>query len=116
MNRHFKKYYFYFVARLIDLLSLHDQTIAYYSKVIQIRTLLWNVQKSHIAAYQKIPKKSYLEIHGGLGDLLKDLLLILKNKPTKYIVVTHFLKVKDYVKYLIGNELKLISWFFIQED
>jgi hypothetical protein len=100
MNRHFKKYYFYFVARLLDLLSLYDQSIAYYSKVIQIRTFFWDVQKRYIAAYQKSSKKSYLEIHGGVGDFLQHLPFILKHKSAKYIVATHFLGAKDFFETL----------------
>ena len=100
MNRHIKKYYFYFVARLLDLLKLYDQSIAYYSKVIQIRTFFLDVQKRYIAAYQKSSKKSYLEIHGGVGDFLQHLPFILKNKSAKYIVATHFLAAKAFFESL----------------
>ena len=100
MNRHFKKYYFYFVARLLDLLKLYDQSIAYYSRVIQIRTFFLDVQKRYIAAYQKSSKKSYLEIHGGVGDFLQHLPFILKNKSAKYIVATHFLAAKAFFESL----------------
>ena len=103
MNRHFKKYYFYFVARLLDLFKLFDQSIAYYSKVIQIRTFFWDVQKRHIAAYQKSSKKSYLEIHGGVGDFLQHLPFILKNKTANYIVVTHFMDAKNFFKFFGVN-------------
>ena len=61
MNRHFKKYYFYFVARLLDLIGQYDHSVANYSQVIQIRTFFWDVQERYIAAYQKSSKKSYLE-------------------------------------------------------
>ena len=100
MNRHIKKYYFYFVARLLDLIGLYDQSIAYYSKVIQIRTFFWDVQKRYIAAYQKSSKKCYLEIHGGVGDFLQHLPFILKNKSAKYIVATHFLAAKAFFETL----------------
>jgi len=96
MNRHFKKYYFYFAARLLDLIGQYDHSVAYYSQVIQIRTFFWDVQKRYIAAYQKSLKKSYLEIHGGVGDFLQHLPFILKNKSAKYIVATHFLAAKDF--------------------
>jgi len=109
MNRHFKKYYFYFVARLLDLLSLYDQSIAYYSKVIQIRTFFWDVQKRYIAAYQKSSKKSYLEIHGGVGDFLQHLPFILKNKSAKYIVATHFLAAKDFFESL---DIQVSKYYF----
>lgn len=100
MNRHFKKYYFYFVARLLDLMGEYDQSIAYYSKVIQIRTFFWDVQTRHIAAYQKSSKKCYLEIHGGVGDFLQHLPFILKHKSAKYIVATHFMSAKAFFESL----------------
>ena len=100
MNRHFKKYYFYFVARLLDLIGQHDHSIAYYSQVIQIRTFFWDVQVRYIAAYQKSSKKSYLEIHGGVGDFLQHLPFILKHKSAKYIVATHFLAAKAFFETL----------------
>ena len=100
MNRHFKKYYFYFVARFLDLIGRCDQSIAYYSKIIQIRTFFWDVQKRYTAAYQKSSKKCYLEIHGGVGDFLQHLPFILQHKSAKYIVATHFLGAKDLFKTL----------------
>ena len=100
MNRHFKKYYFYFLARLLDLIGQHDHSIAFYSQVIQIRTFFWDVQLRYIAAYQKSSKKSYLEIHGGVGDFLQHLPFILSNKSAKYIVATHFLDAKDFFETL----------------
>ena len=96
MNRHFKKYYFYFVARLLDLLGRYDHSIANYSKVIQYRTFFWDVQTRYSNAYQKSSKKCYLEIHGGVGDFLQHLPFILKNKSAKYIVATHFLPAKAF--------------------
>ena len=109
MNRHFKKYYFYFVARLLDLLSLYDQSLAYYSKVIQIRTFFWDVQKRYITAYQKSSKNCYLEIHGGVGDFLQFLPFILKNKAANYIVVTHFMDAKNFFKFF---GVKISKYYF----
>jgi ADP-heptose:LPS heptosyltransferase len=100
MNRHFKKYYFYFIGRLLDLLGQYDQSIAYYSKVIQYRTFFWDVQSRHIAAYQKSSKNCYLEIHGGVGDFLQHLPFILKHRSAKYIVATHFLNAKAFFETL----------------
>ena len=100
MNRHFKKYYFYFLARLLDLIGQHDHSIAFYSQVIQIRTFFWDVQLRYIAAYQKSSKKSYLEIHGGVGDFLQHLPFLLKHKSAKYIVATHFLAAKAFFETL----------------
>ena len=100
MNRHFKKYYFYFLARLLDLIGQHDHSIAFYSQVIQIRTFFWDVQLRYIAAYQKSSKKSYLEIHGGVGDFLQYLPFLLKHKSAKYIVATHFLAAKSFFETL----------------
>ena len=100
MNRHFKKYFFYFLARLLDLIGQHDHAIAFYSQVIQIRTFFWDVQLRYIAAYQKSSKKSYLEIHGGVGDFLQHLPFLLKHKSAKYIVATHFLAAKSFFETL----------------
>jgi len=109
MNRHFKKYYFYFAARLLDLIGQYDHSVAYYSQVIQIRTFFWDVQKRYIAAYQKSSKKSYLEIHGGVGDFLQHLPFILKNKSAKYIVATHFLDAKVFFETL---GIKVTKYYF----
>jgi ADP-heptose:LPS heptosyltransferase len=109
MNRHFKKYYFYFLGRLLDLLGRYDQSISYYSKVIQIRTFFWDVQTRHIAAYQKSSKKCYLEIHGGVGDFLQHLPFILKHKSAKYIVATHFLGAKAFFETL---GIKVSKYYF----
>jgi ADP-heptose:LPS heptosyltransferase len=100
MNRHFKKYYFYFAGRLLDLIGRYDHSIAYYSKVIQIRTFFWDVQTRHIAAYQKSSKNCYLEIHGGVGDFLQFLPFVLKNKAAKFIVATHFMNAKAFFESL----------------
>jgi hypothetical protein len=115
MNRHFKKYYFYFVARLLDLFKLFDRSIVYYSKVIQIRTFFWDVQKRHIAAYQKSSKKTYLEIHGGVGDFLQHLPFILKNKTASYIVVTHFMDAKNFFKFF-GVKISKYYYYNTREE
>jgi ADP-heptose:LPS heptosyltransferase len=109
MNRHFKKYYFYFVARLLDLLGRYDQSIANYSKVIQYRTFFWDVQTRYSNAYQKSSKKCYLEIHGGVGDFLQHLPFILKNKSAQYIVATHFKGAQLFFKAL---SIKVNKYYF----
>jgi len=100
MNRHFKKYYFYLIARVLSFLGLHDKSLSYYSKVIQFRTFFWDVQKRYAASYGLSNKQSYLEIHGGVGDFLQYLPFILKNKSAKYIVTTHFLNAKIFFESL----------------
>ena len=109
MNRHFKKYYFYFLARMLDLFGLYDESIGFYSKVIQIRTFFWDVQKRYIKAYQNSSKKCYLEIHGGVGDFLQFLPFILKNKSANYIVVTHFMDAKNFFKFF---GVKISKYYF----
>ena len=109
MNRHFKKYYFYFVARLLDLLGRYDHSIANYSKVIQYRTFFWDVQTRYSNAYQKSSKKCYLEIHGGVGDFLQHLPFILKNKSARYIIATHFKGAPAFYKFL---NIKVEQFYF----
>jgi ADP-heptose:LPS heptosyltransferase len=109
MNRHFKKYYFYFVARILDLLGRYDQSIANYSKVIQYRTFFWDVQTRYSNAYQKSSKKCCLEIHGGVGDFLQHLPFILKNKSARYIIATHFKGAPAFYKFL---NIKVEQFYF----
>ncbi len=119
MNRHFKKYYFYFLARFFDFLKQYEKSISYYSKVVRYRTFFWDVQHRYASAYQKSNRDSSFQIHGGIGDFLQHLPFILKNKSTDYIVATHYLdariffeslgiKVKQYFFYSNLDEYRLI--------
>ena len=127
MNRHFKKYYFYFLARLLDLFGQYDKSFSSYAKVIQYRTFLWDVQNRYIAAYQKSSKNTYLEIQGGIGDFLQHLPFILKNKSAHYIVATHFkgaqlffkalgIKVNKYYFYSNKEEYRSIREILKKEE
>ena len=127
MNRHFKKYYFYFLARLLDLFGEYDKSFSSYAKVIQYRTFLWDVQNRYIAAYQKSSKNTYLEIQGGIGDFLQHLPFILKNKSAHYIVATHFkgaqlffkalgIKVNKYYFYSNKEEYRSIREILKKEE
>jgi ADP-heptose:LPS heptosyltransferase len=100
MNRHFKKYYFYFLARLLDLLGQYDKSFASFAKVIRYRTFFWDVQSRYVAAYQKSSKNFSIEILGGIGDFLQYLPFILKNKTAHYIVATHFRGAPSFFKSL----------------
>ena len=100
MNRHFKKYYFYFLARLLDLLGQYDKSFASFAKVIRYRTFFWDVQSRFVAAYQKSSKNFSIEILGGIGDFLQYLPFILKNKTAHYIVATHFRGAPSFFKSL----------------
>ena len=100
MNRHFKKYYFYFLARLLDLLGQYDKSFASFAKVIRYRTFFWDVQSLYVAAYQKSSKNFSIEILGGIGDFLQYLPFILKNKTAHYIVATHFRGAPSFFKSL----------------
>jgi len=109
MNRHFKKYVFYFIARFLALIGRYDDSLDYYSKVIQFRTFFWDVQERYKRAYQNSSKKCYLEIHGGVGDFLQFLPFILKNKSANYIVVTHFMDAKNFFKFF---GVKISKYYF----
>ena len=109
MNRHFKKYYFYFLARVCDLFGLYNKSFTYYAKVIQFRTFLWDVQSRYIKAYQKSTKNFTIVIYGGIGDFLQHLPFILKNKSAKYIVATHFKDAPAFFKYL---NIKIDQYYF----
>ena len=109
MNRHFKKYYFYFLARLLDLLGQYDKSFANFAKVIRFRTFFWDVQSRYVAAYQKSSKDFSIEIHGGIGDFLQHLPFILNNKSARYIVATHFKGAPSFFKSL---NIKVDHFYF----
>ena len=109
MNRHFKKYYFYFLARLLDLLGQYDKSFANFAKVIRFRTFFWDVQSRYVAAYQKSSKNFSIEIHGGIGDFLQHLPFILQNKSARYIVATHFKGAQAFFKSL---NIKVEQYYF----
>ncbi len=109
MNRHFKKYYFYFFARLLDLFGEYDKSFANFAKVIRFRTFFWDVQSRYVAAYQKSSKDFSIEIHGGIGDFLQHLPFILKNKSARYIVATHFKGAPSFFKSL---NVKVDRYYF----
>ncbi len=109
MNRHFKKYYFYFLGRLFDVLGQYDQSFANFAKVIRFRTFFWDVQSRYVAAYQKSSKDFSIEIHGGIGDFLQHLPFILKNKSARYIVATHFKGAPSFFKSL---NVKVDRYYF----
>ena len=96
MNRHFKKYYFYLIARCLSLLGFYDRSLPYYSKTIQIRTFFFDVQKHFRLAYEKSSKRCDLEIHGGVGDFLQHLPFMMQHPKENYVVVTHFPKAKEF--------------------
>jgi ADP-heptose:LPS heptosyltransferase len=109
MNRHFKKYYFYFLARLLDLLGQYDKSFANFAKVIRFRTFFWDVQSRYVAAYQKSSKNFSIEIHGGIGDFLQHLPFILRNKSARYIVASHFKGAQSFFKSL---NIKVEKYYF----
>mgnify|MGYP000185396015 CR=1 FL=1 len=109
MNRHIKKYYFYFLARFFDLLGKPDKSFASFAKVIRYRTFFWDVQSRYNAAYQKSSKDFFIEIHGGIGDFLQHLPFILKNKSARYIVATHFKGAPAFFKLL---NVKVNQYYF----
>ena len=115
MNRHFKKYYFYFLARLLDLLGQYDKSFASFAKVIQFRTFHWDVQSRYKVAYQKSSKDFFIEIHGGIGDFLQHLPFILKNKSARYIVATHFKGAPAFFK-LLNVKVELEIFDVIQSN
>ena len=120
MNRHFKKYYFYFLARIFDSLGLYEKSVPCYAETIRFRSFFWDSQARYKKAITKNPKKMTLQIQGGIGDFLQHLPFILKNKSTDYIVATHYLdakiffeglgiNVKQYYFYSNLDEYRVIS-------
>ena len=109
MNRHFKKYYFYFLARIFDSVGLYEKSVPCYAETIRFRSFFWDSQTRYAKAITKNSKKMTLHIQGGIGDFLQHLPFILKNKSTDYIVATHYLDAKIFFE---GLGVKVKQYYF----
>ena len=115
MNRHFKKYYFYFLARIFDSVGLHQKSVPYYAETIRFRSFFWDSQTRYAEAIVKNPKKITLQIQGGIGDFLQNLPFILKHKSYSYTVLTHFLYAESFFKAL-GVKIQKYYFYTNWED
>jgi ADP-heptose:LPS heptosyltransferase len=115
MNRHIKKYYFYFLARIFDAVGLHQKSVPYYAETIRFRSFFWDSQTRYAEAVAKNPKKITLQIQGGIGDFLQFLPFILKHKSYSYTVLTHFLYAESFFKAL-GVKIKKYYFYTNWED
>ncbi len=115
MNRHFKKYYFYFLARIFDYLNLYQKSVPCYAQTIRFRSFFWDSQTRYAHAIAKSPKKITLQIQGGIGDFLQHLPFILQHKSYNYIVLTHFLHAESFFKAL-GIKVKKYYFYTNWED
>ncbi len=115
MNRHFKKYYFYFLARFFDGLGLYQKSVPCYAQTIRFRSFFWDSQTRYANAIAKSPKKITLQIQGGIGDFLQNLPFILQHKSHTYIVLTHFLNAESFFKAL-GIRIKKYYFYKNWED
>ena len=109
MNRHIKKYYFYFLARIFDSVGLHQKSVPYYAETIRFRSFFWDSQIRYAEAIVKNPKKITLQIQGGIGDFLQFLPFVLKHKSYSYTVLTHFLYAESFFKAL---GIKVKTYYF----
>jgi hypothetical protein len=115
MNRHFKKYYFYFLARIFDYLGLYQKSVPCYAQTIRFRSFFWDSQSRYANAITKNPKKITLQIQGGIGDFLQHLPFIIQHKSYSYIVLTHFLYAESFFKAL-GIKVKKYYFYTNWED
>ncbi len=109
MNRHFKKYYFYCIARIQEFFGAHDQAFSSYAKIIRFRTFFWDTQSRYIQTYHHSSKNCLLKIEGGIGDFLQYLPFMLQNKRARYIVTTHF---KDAPQFFLNLNINIEKYFF----
>ena len=115
MNRHFKKYYFYFLARTFDAVGSYHKSVPYYAETIRFRSFFWDSQTRYAEAIAKNPKKITLQIQGGIGDFLQFLPFILKHKSYSYTVLTHFLYAESFFK-ILGIKIKKYYFYTNWED
>lgn len=90
MNRHFKKFFFYFLGLYFQIIGSHKKAIFYFSKAIRFRFFFMDIQKRYKKSIIKSKVKGSYVIKGGIGDILQYLPFVLENKGLRYIVLTYF--------------------------
>jgi len=100
MNRHLRKFFFYFLGRFFYAVGLYDKSTFYYSRAIRFGFFFIDIQDRYKKSIARgFGNNSYL-INGGVGDILQHLPFMLENKSLRYIVVTHFFEAKCFLENL----------------
>lgn len=111
MKHFFIRYFYLLFGQFFYLLRSYEIAANYFSKILKSRPNFYNVQYKFAESYVKSPlkDKGTLLIKGGIGDFLKNLPFILKNKKLNYVVVTHFKGAASFFSLL---NIKISKFYF----
>lgn len=112
MNRHFKKFLFYFLGLFFQTVGSHKKAIFYFSKAIRFRFFFMSLQERYKKSISKSKVKGTYVIKGGIGDILQYLPFVLENKKLRYIVLTYF---KDAPKFFFGLGITNCRFIFYSD-
>jgi ADP-heptose:LPS heptosyltransferase len=92
MKHFFIRHYYFLLGLFFYTIRSYEIAAKYFSKTLKSRPNFYNVQYKFAESYVKSPlkNKGTLLIKGGIGDFLKNLPFVLKNKKLNYVVATHF--------------------------
>jgi len=110
MNRHFKKYLFYFLGRIFYALRFYDKSIFYYSKGLRFRIFFLDIQDRYKKSILKGKQKNSYVVKGGLGDILQHLPFMIENKSLSFIVLTYFKGAAKFLEDLGISNCKFIYY------
>ena len=109
MNKHIKKYYFYYLGRFLDFFKQYELSAKAYAKVIKHRFFFADVQVRFAKAYEQSSGDNLIMVRGGIGDMLQSLPFMLAHPSAKYVVFTHFLRAEAFYQAL---GIKIHQFYF----
>jgi hypothetical protein len=110
LNRHLKKFFFYFLGRYFYAIGSYKKATYYFSKSIRFRFFFIDIQERYKKAILKSNLKGTYIIKGGIGDILQHLPFVLDNKKLRYIILTYFRDAPDFFSELGVTNCKFIYY------
>jgi ADP-heptose:LPS heptosyltransferase len=111
MKHFFVRHYCFLVGLFLYEIRSYEIAAKYFLKVLKSRPNFYNVQQKFAECYirSELKSKGTLLIKGGIGDFLKNLPFLLKNKKLNYIVVSHF---KDAFIFFGALKVEVNKFYF----
>ncbi len=111
MNRHLKKFFFYFLGRFFFSIRSYKKATYYFSKAIRFRFFFIDIQERYKESIFKSKVRGSFVIKGGIGDILQYLPFVLENKKFRYFVLTYFKDAPGFFSDLGVTNCKFIYYF-----
>jgi hypothetical protein len=111
MKHFFVRHYCFLFGLFFYRIKSYEIAATYFLKVLKSRPNFYNAQQKFAECYTRseLKNKGTLLIKGGIGDFLKNLPFILKNKNLNYIVVTHY---RDAIIFFGALKIKIDHFYF----